>query len=142
LREFIMREVNNQESRLKQYKGNWSEKYCAFLTQETAFTWLNCPAARDQIEQINLSRNDFTHDPELGGTFPVQSDTHLRKYPVSAFADKLSLRVALDAAALFTCTGDPAFPAELRVTRENLTDHIEYARQFCTFVEAQRTKWP
>ena len=151
LREFVMREVNNQRSRLEQYKGNWFEKYCAFLTQETAFKWLNCPVARNQIEQINLSRNDFAHDPELGGTFPVQTDTHFRKYPVSAFADELSLGVALDAAALFTLTdasttrkhcNGPAFPVQLRITRENLMPHVEYVRQFCTFVEAQRTKWP
>jgi len=141
LRLFIMREAGVAEPEklspiLKRYQGeNWFEKYCAFLTGNTPFEWARSPVSHDQIEQINLSRNDFVHDPTMGGTWPRQSERHFQKHPVSAFADELDL------AALVHENGKPELPVALRVTRENLAAHIEYVRQFCTFVEAQRTAW-
>jgi hypothetical protein len=55
--------------------------------------------------------------------------------PCASFGDTLHLVMMKDE------QGKIEFPVMLRVTRENLTAHIEYVRQFCTFVEAQRTKW-
>ena len=84
---------------------------------------------------IILSRNDFFHYQELGSTWPEQSPEHFSKHPISAFADELHL------AAMTGEEGKPEFPVRLEVTRGNLTANIEYIRQFCTFVDAQRTKW-
>jgi hypothetical protein len=130
LRKFVEREGG---AGLKD--SGWFDRHCRFLEEQTSFRWTNSPVPRDRIEEINLSRNDFTHDPMLGSTWPRQSEPHFRKYPVSGFADKLHLAAMME-------EGDkPEFPIALRVTRENLTAHIEYVRQFCAFVEAQRTKW-
>jgi hypothetical protein len=132
LRQFVRREGGPGP---KKSGESWFDHHCRFLEEDTLFRWTNSPVPKDRIEEINLSRNDFAHDPMIGNTWPYQSDEHFRKYPVSAFADKLDL-------AVMTAEGDkPEFPIRLKVTRENLTVHIEYVRQFCTFVEAQRTKW-
>jgi hypothetical protein len=112
----------------------WFEKYCRFLEEHTSFRWADSPVSRDRLEQINLSRNDFVHDPTIGSVWPFQSEAHFRKYPTSAFADRLHL-------AAMSEGGEPDFPVALKVTHENLTAHIRYVRQFCAFVEAQRTKW-
>ncbi len=70
LREFIVREagVRRDElgSVLKPYKGDgWFERYRAFLEERTQFNWAACPVARERIEQINLCRNDLTHEPGI-----------------------------------------------------------------------------
>jgi hypothetical protein len=130
LREFVEREGGAGP---KERGKSWFEHLCRFLEEKTSFRWTNSPVSRGQIEEINLSRNDFAHDPMLGSTWPFQSEKHFREYPVSTFADKLHL------AAVMEERDKPEVPIALKVTRENLTAHIEYVRQFCTFVEAQRT---
>ena len=114
---------------------SWFDHHCRFLEDETGFRWANSPVSRGQIEEINLTRNTFVHDEMLGSTWPLQMEHHFRKNPVPAFADKLHL------AALKGAEGKPDVPVALKVTRENLTTHIEYVRQFCTFVEGRRTTW-
>ena len=42
--------------------GNWFKRYCDFLTQRTTFEWARSPVSYSQLEQINLSRNDCSHD--------------------------------------------------------------------------------
>lgn len=128
LRAFVEREVGP-----KKISGSWFDHYCRFLENNTAFRWENSPVSKGQIEQISLSRNDFIHDPMIDNTWPEQCEQHFKKYPVSAFADKLHL------AAMTGERDKPEFPIALKVTRENLTAHIEYVRQFCKFVEAERT---
>jgi hypothetical protein len=132
LREFVEREVGPGP---KKSGKSWFDQHCRFLEENTPFCWANSPVPRDHIEQINLSRNDFVHHSMIGSTWTCQSEKHFRKYPVSAFADKLHL------AAMTGEGSKPEFPVPLKVTRENLAAHIHYVRQFCTFVEAQRTKW-
>jgi hypothetical protein len=90
---------------------------------------------REKVEQINLGRNDFVHHERLGSTWPRQSEAHFKKYPISAFADQLDL------AAMTGGSDMPEVPALLKVTADNLHEHIDYARRFCIFVDAQRTKW-
>ena len=133
LREFVEREGGPGPK--QPAKEPWFDHHCRFLEENTAFRWVNSPVPRGPIEQINLSRNDFAHNSMIGTAWTSQSEEHFRKYPVSAFADKLHL------AALTGGAGEPECSVFLKVTRENLTTHIQYVRQFCTFVEAQRTKW-
>ena len=131
LREFVEREGGLDQ---KKSGESWFDQYCRFLEKNTPFRWAASPVPKERLEEINLSRNDFVHDPMIDSTSPRQSKKHFRKYPVSAFADELYL------AAMKGEKDKPEFPVGLKVTRENLTAHIEYVRQFCAFVEDQRTK--
>jgi len=150
LREFVRRECGIMagvyaralsaiiDARLKPYrkKDGWFRMYSRFLESHTSFRWSKAPVRQDQLEQINLSRNDITHDPRIDSTAAMQSDEHFEKFPISAFADSLWLegmiRLGKD--------GKPAYPVAIRVTRKNLMTHIEYVRLFCDFVEAHKTK--
>jgi hypothetical protein len=142
LREFIMREAEVAKSEvlspiLNQYKGNgWFARYCDFLKTKTEFEWSRSPVAFERIEQINLSRNDiYHHDEMIDTTQPRQSHKHFEKYPVSRFAPEWEIEA-------FSGQEDkPQFPLTIAVTREKLSAAIVDVRQFCTFVEAQRTKW-
>src|SRR5437868_3189862 len=76
LREFVKREEGPS---LGKYKGSWFDKHCGFLEEHTPFRWSNAPVTREQIEQINLSRNDFEHDSMLSSVWPSQSREHFQK---------------------------------------------------------------
>jgi hypothetical protein len=132
LREFVGAEGGPGQ---KKPKESWFDHHCRFLEENTAFRWANSPVSKDQLEEINLTRNTFAHDEMLGSTWPLQTEHHFRKNPVAAFGDKPHL------AALKGKERDPEFPVALKVTRENLTIHIGYAREFCTYVEGQKRKW-
>jgi hypothetical protein len=134
LRAFITRE-SSEERAAELSKGNWFRSYCEFLKTSTPFEWGSCPVTYDQIEQINLSRNDITHDRMIDRTRPRQSEKHFSKYPTSRFAQAWEVEML--------SWGDrmPAFPPTIDITQENLASAIEDVRRFCAFVEGQRTKW-
>ncbi len=142
LREFVLREAGVLPSTdlslvLKPYQGKgWFDRLCNFLEQKTQFKWKASPVCREQIEQINLSRNDSHHHDDIGIIRPRQSDRHFAKYPVSRFAEEWERK-------MFSQGKDdmPIFPLTINITRENLFAAISDVRQFSIFVEAQRTRW-
>lgn len=139
LRAFVEREGGPDPKKpngsSKEPNVSWFDRHCRFLEEHTPFCWTNSPVSSDQIEQINLSRNDISHDAMIDRTYPQQSEKHFRKYPVSRFAEEWQIK------ALSGEEGKPEFPLTLYVTREKLTAAIADIRRFCTFVEDQRTKW-
>jgi hypothetical protein len=133
LREFIMREAGTRKPQLS---GNgWFQRYENFLIKNTPFSWEKCPVKRELIEQINLCRNDGTHDPDISTTWPKQTDEHLEKYPQSFFGDEM------EAHFLRSEGGMPAFPLSIHVTAEKLAAAIDASREFCRYVEGCRTRW-
>lgn len=132
MREFITREVG--ASKLASLRGNgWFEKYEGFLVKAMGFKWDLCPVDRGRVEQINLCRNDGTHDPTIETTWPKQTEAHFRKYPTSLFADEMELAALAPEAG-----GAPEFPNSIHVTSEKLVAAISSAREFCTFIESHR----
>jgi len=142
LREFILREeslVQPDEvltAQLKRYaKGRGLfHGYCRYLRERTRFEWSRSPVPQDRIEQINLCRNDIAHDPSIEGGWIQQSPEHFRRFPESIFADDFLMAV------FRTETDTPEVPAVISVTGDKLRAAIEDIRNFCTFVEAHRTR--
>jgi hypothetical protein len=104
------------------------------IEEEFACDWEKCPVTRELIEQINLCRNDGTHDPDISTTSPTQSEAHFTKYPLSFFADEMEAHV-------LRSEGDvPDLPLSIQVTEEKLESAINAARELCRYVEKCRTK--
>lgn len=137
LRVFIMHEaeVSTMEDFslvINQSKGKgWFKKYCFFLEQHTRFEWARSPVPLDRIEQINLSRDDVTHDPHIYSATAHRTEAHFRKHPIPLFADELEVAML---------AGEDGPPLIIKVTRQNLATVIEDVRRFCRFVESERTK--
>jgi hypothetical protein len=129
LREFVERSGGRKPMKKK---GSWFDRFCHFLEEHTTLSWTNSPVSRDQIEQINLSRNDISHHPVIDRIQPRQTDYHFGKYPMSRFAAEWDIKVMSGE------QGKPEFPLILDITSEKLTAAIADVRQFCAFVEAQR----
>lgn len=141
LREFIDREARGTSEQFKDClnsyskQGGWFGKFACFLEDRTSFTWSASPVHRDQLEQINLTRNDAAHNPHIDRAWTMQSDDHWRKYAVSAFADPIWVK------AMSFGDNKPVCPVPLLVTREKLAVHIGYVQEFCTHIEGFRTSW-
>ncbi len=117
--------------------GNWFKRYCDFLTQRTTFEWARSPVSYSQLEQINLSRNDCSHDLEINSEQPVQSQKHFKTHPRSRFGDELerAIRTAMDGR-------EPDFPISLSVTKHALFSAFADVKRFCEFVETQKMSKP
>jgi hypothetical protein len=138
LRQFVLRQVGKMPSLSGKSRF---EKYEKFLLTNTAFNWGACPIGRDRIEQINLCRNDFQHDPSIDSDQPKQTDQHFQKYPLPRFHDLLERAILMAVAETDGKDFEDA-PASLTVTRAGLLSAMTDARRFCEFVEAQRTNKP
>lgn len=136
LREFILRKAGT----LSELRGKgWFLKYESFLLTKTTFCWRECPVKRDQIEQINLCRNDFMHDPFIDRSKPKQSEDHHKKHPRSRFSDPLERAVQMAYAEVYSEAQEES-PTSLIVTRLELVRAIGDVRSFCEFVEVQKTR--
>ena len=136
LRESVRREGVDPGSQKK--NESWFDYYCCSLEQGTTFGWAGSPVARDRIEQINLCRNDFLHDPGIDSGQPKKSEHHFKKHPLSPFDDECERAVGR---AMAQANGEEPrnAPGSLTVSRHALTSAIADARKFCTFVETHRT---
>ena len=132
-----LRKFAHRELLVIKKSGNWFRSFCKTLSENTGFDWATCPVTYDQIEQINLSRNDFTHDPDIDSDQPRQSEHHYEKHPRSRFRDQLEgvVIAAVDGK-------EPDYPISLRVTKMGLFEAFADVRRFCEFVEVRTRSEP
>jgi hypothetical protein len=124
----------------KKGKESWFDYYCRFLEVHTKFRWAESPVPRDRLEQINLSRNDFMHDPEIDSNQPRKSRSHSEKHPLSRFDDPLerAILAAMEREAI-NLDGEQKRPS-LTVARCELFRAVDDAKNFCEFVETHKTQ--
>lgn len=128
-----LRAFCNREGKKLEGKGDWLQKYAQVLEQLPEFTWNRSPVSYAQIEQINLTRNDFLHGGMIGNLRPKQDGEHFKKHPVSSFAEPRQVEYWRGSEA------ENDEPWDLCVTRGALLKHVELVRAFCSYVERQRT---
>lgn len=138
LREFVQSKAPGTGPR--KAKESWFDYYCRCLERTTTFRWADSPISRDQIEQINLCRNDFMHDPGIDSGQPKKSETHFDKHPLSRFDDRLERAVEIAIAQANGEVSPPSAPGSLTVSRQELFSAVADARQFCAFIETQQPR--
>lgn len=67
-------------------KKSWFGNYRAFFDKYLQIDWAASGADLDLLEQVILTRNDFTHNIDLFSLGALQTPFHSDKYPDSAFA--------------------------------------------------------
>src|SRR5476649_819542 len=68
-------------------RGSWFGNYRELFRRLLDIEWEKSGANIQFLEQVILTRNDFSHNLELGSLTAYQTDEHSKKYPESAFAD-------------------------------------------------------
>jgi len=66
----------------------WYGNYKAFFFENLQIDWASSGADLALLEQVILTRNDFTHNVDLLSLNSFQTPFHSSKYPDSAFADE------------------------------------------------------
>lgn len=85
-----MKEIGNKHvipELRKMGKGSWLGNYRAFFEEYLKIDWATSGADLALIEQVILTRNDFTHNIDLLSHNAYQTPFHSRKHPDSAFVD-------------------------------------------------------
>ena len=122
-----MREIGGSHliPRLREMKkGSWFGNYRELFRQVLNIEWEKSGADIQFLEQVILTRNDFSHNVRLGNLTPYQTDEHSKKYPQSAFADPRWKRL---------------FPrTPLLVPKEKVNQAIEVVHRLCEYLEEQR----
>lgn len=122
-----MREIGGAHliPRLREMKkGSWFGNYRELFRQLLDIEWEKSGADIQFLEQVILTRNDFSHNLELGSLTAHQTDEHSKKYPESAFADPRWKRLFLR--------------KPLIVPRDKVDQAIEVVHRLCEYLEDQR----
>jgi hypothetical protein len=122
-----MREIGGTHliPRLREMKkGSWFGNYRELFLQLLDIDWDKSGADVGFLEQVILTRNDFSHNLELGAVSAYQTDEHAKKYPESAFSDPRWRRLLLR--------------TPLIVRREQVDRAISVVHQICEYLEHER----
>ena len=108
-------------------KGNWFANYRAVFQEDLGIEWASSGVDLELVEQVILTRNDFSHNVRLSSPYAYQDAQHAKKYPGAAFIDPRWKVFGLGNARLI-------------VPREKLESAIESIRKLCEYLEAERIK--
>ena len=108
----------------KTKKGeSWFHRYLAFLSDAYGVDWANSVVSAEQIEEINLARNDLQHGQSAYNLSRYRTELHKLKFPSGLFVGDFEKR-------------HPTFTGEISVTRETFHAAVERIEEFCRFVES------
>ena len=127
-----------EEMGLKEYiprlremmQKGWLANYQAFFREHLKIDWTASGIDINLLEQVILTRNDFTHNPDLLSLNAFQSASHSQKYPDSAFADAKWKEL------WFSKNHTP-----LIIPNETLHKVIESVRTLCEYIDQERYAW-
>jgi len=104
---------------------SWFGRYLAFFACAYSIDWTKCPVLTEDLEEINLARNDIQHGRPALGLGRYRNEKHSQRFPVGLFVRDHDRRVS-SAGGLWT---------QIHVSPEALKEAIRRIEAFCTFVE-------
>jgi hypothetical protein len=108
------------EMKKKSWFGNYRELFRKILQID----WDASGADISLMEQMILTRNDFTHNLSLTALNPYQTEAHSKKYPDTAFADPRFKKLM--------------FRVPLIVPKDKLEQAVDAVHRLCEYLEDQR----
>jgi hypothetical protein len=105
-------------------KKSWFGNYRELFRQILQIDWDASGADISLMEQMILTRNDFTHNLALTTLNAYQTEAHSKKYPDTAFADPRFKKLM--------------FRVPLIVPKEKLDQAIGAVYRLCEYLEDQR----
>lgn len=103
---------------------NWFERYRKFYLEEFGIDWNKGPVKLDDLEQINLTRDDLVHNVEVTSPYVYRTEKHAARFPKSLFTDELWEGLAIG--------------SKIKVGRDELTRALQIVESFCAWLEENR----
>lgn len=103
---------------------HWFERYRKFYLEEFGIDWSKGPVKLDDLEQINLTRDDLVHNVDVTSPYVYRTEKHAARFPKSLFTDELWEGLAIG--------------SKIKVGRDELTKALEIVDSFCAWLEEHR----
>lgn len=116
----------------KPRKASWFEKYRLLFLDDLGIDWNSGPVSLDQLEQLNLTRNDLNHNLDVMSLIVSRTKEHAARFPVGLFTDDLWARESLKVFGI----------DHLKVDRTKLSLAVTLVEEFCTWLEGIRCRYP
>ena len=107
---------------------NWLERYKNHFLQEYDIDWESGPVPIEELEEVNLARNDVEHNGQPFAMTRVQSKDHKRRFPRGVFVDEIHKQAMQ--------SND--WPRRIDVTADALKEAIRRIEAFCEFLDSRR----
>jgi hypothetical protein len=129
---YCLREIGlgNYIPKIRGGKDGWLGGYRTFYKDALQIDWEKSGADLGLLEQIILTRNDFTHNPDFRSLNAFKLVAHGEKYPDSAFTDPMWKEL------WFSKESTP-----LVVPTESLVASIAFVRTLCEYLEREGYAW-
>ncbi len=111
-------------------QGNWFERYSQFFSETYGIDWEKGPVPPEQLEEINLARNDIQHPDDAFGMTRRQSRKHQERFPGGLFIHEIDKELHRESPYPWS--------ARIYITSANLSEAINRVERFCEFLEANR----
>ena len=111
----------NLKRRLAAKSGNWFQKYRLLFLEDLKIDWQRSPVPITDLEHLNLTRDDITHNVDLTTTYVGQTQKHAGRFPNGLFTDDLWAGMGMSGI--------------IKVDAAKLRKAVEMVEQFCQFLE-------
>lgn len=109
---------------------NWLERYKKHFRDVYGIDFEQGPVPLDELEEVNLARNDAEHSSNPFGMTRRQSDEHQLRFPTGLFVDEIDRQIAESAGG--------RWPGRISVTDIGLNEAIRRVETFCEWLDSQR----
>ena len=121
-----------RELRDKPRKASWFEKYRLLFLDDLGIDWTSGPVSLDELEQLNLTRNDLNHNVDVMSLSVSRTSEHATRFPEGLFTDELWRRDGVKFCGIDT----------LKVDKAKLSLAIKLVEEFCAWLEGIRCRYP
>jgi len=112
---------------------NWFERYRLFFLNYFRIDWLRGPVNIEDLEHMNLTRDDLTHNVSVTSHAVYQTEKHAKRFPKGLFTDTANADEVW--AKLFGLGG------KIKVGRDQLTHALGLVYGFANWLENIRINY-
>jgi len=100
---------------------NWFERYRLFFQRDLDIDWREGPIKVEDLEQINLTRDDLMHNADVTTTYVYRTAKHAERFPKSLFSDEIWEGLGIG--------------SKIKVGRDELTTALQIVENFCAWLD-------
>lgn len=98
-----------------------------FFQRHLGIDWHEGPIKVEDLEQINLTRDDLIHNVEVTTTYVYRTAKHAERFPKSLFSDGIWEGLGLG--------------SKIKVGRDELTTGLQIVENFCAWLDHIRVDY-
>jgi hypothetical protein len=110
--------------------AHWLERYRNQFLETYQIDWSQGPVSLDELEEINLARNDVEHNGTPFGMTRSQNKQHQSRFPLGVFVHEIDRQIA--------ASSGHEWMGRIYISRDNLAEAIRRVETFGGFLDAQR----